>query len=36
MSISVLNSKVIDDEYKLRELEINSERIISIISSNSY
>lgn len=36
MSISVLNSKVIDDEYELRELEINSERIISIISSNSY
>lgn len=36
MSINVLNSKVIDDEYELRELEINSEKIISIMSSNSY
>lgn len=36
MSINILNSKVIDDEYELRELEIDSERIISIMSSNSY
>lgn len=36
MSIEVLNSRVIDENYELRELDINNERLIAIMSSNSY
>lgn len=36
MSINVLNSKSIDENYQLKELDINNERIITIMSSNSY